>query len=251
MIQLSASAIKNCLQPDNSHNWANKMMGFKPEDHDYYHQGNAAQDIIQKHITGELLNPSLMHLTEEIEGKKVPIHFPIMEERDFDPRCKFSFMIKPMEEKYTVKIGTVNFLNGSFDYKGNLMADNIREEYEIRGYVDGHDPVKGRICEIKSSSTPWTLGKFHSLMQRKVYALGFSNYKEFIGITCLRDPLLWSVEKPKMFRMPLTELDRREAFEWIMGAIKIIESGDYSGGLDENGKCTNPRCYYGKNCAFK
>lgn len=242
-IQLSASSVKMIY--DASHNWANKMMGFKPEDHDYYHQGNHAQDLMNEHLSGRTFNSNLADLKEKVDGKEMPLRFPILEERDFDPRCKFTFWIRSMSSTQE------SLFSKQLEVGHGFTSPDIRGEYEIRGYVDGHDPVKGRILEVKSSSEMWTLGKFQGLMQRKVYALGFPSYKEYIGLTCLRDPLKWEVLKPKAYRLQLTQEDRHEAFEWILGAIKIIESGDWNGGLDENGKCTNPRCYYGVNCQFK
>lgn len=221
-------------------------MGYKPEDHDYYHQGKEAHDIIQNHVSGKVLSDDLSHLVEEVDGVKKPIYFPIVEQVDFDPRCKFSFFIKPMSSAQK-DLFSKQLEVGS----GVYTSENIQSEYEIRGYFDGHDPEKGRLLEIKSSSTMWSLGQFHSLMQRKVYALAKPLYTEFIGITCHRDLSTWKNVLPKVYRMPLTATDRAEAFQWILGAIKIIESGDYSGGLDENGKCVNQRCYFGKNCQFK
>ena len=34
----------------------------------------------------------------------------------------------------------------------------------------------------------------------------------------------------------------------ILKGIEILEAGDFTGGLDENGKCTG--CFYGENCNF-
>ena len=88
-------------------------------------------------------------------------------------------------------------------------------------------------------------------MQRKIYALAKPEYTETICITCSKNVEEWKNEKPKLFRVPTTQRDRDEAIKWILGGIEIIESGDYTGGLNKEGKCINPRCYYGVNCQFK
>jgi hypothetical protein len=105
--------------------------------------------------------------------------------------------------------------------------------------------------EIKVSNVPWSVIKFQQLFQRKIYALARPDFSETIGITAVRNPEQWKLDQPKVYKIPNTNKDRQEARDWILGGIKIIESGDFKGGLDENGKCTDPRCYYGVNCQFK
>jgi len=204
-----------------SHNWLNKMMGLKPEEREYWKAGKAAHDIIQKHISGKELDARLAHIEDR---------FPIVEERDFDPRCKFDF---------------------SLDDWANPTGFTPSGEYNIIGFYDGLDPENKRFLEIKTSSSPWSVGKFKNSFQRKTYSLASPEFTESILITCRKDPELWELEKPKRFTVPITDLDRVEALGWIIAGIRIIESGDFTGGLDEDGRCTNPYCYYGCNCQFK
>lgn len=212
-LQLSYSTINMLYQA--SHNWLNKQMGLKPEDHDYYHQGKEAHRIIQDHVSNKKIDDRLLHIN---------FLFPIVEEVDFDKRCKFEF---PLE------------------------VTGLKNEYSMIGFMDGMNNEEKRILEIKISSVPWSVLKFQQLIQRKIYSLARPDLTETICITGLRDPEQWKTDKPKVFKIPNTDQDRKEAMGWILGGIKIIESGDFKGGLDENGKCTDPRCYYGVNCQFK
>ena len=87
-------------------------------------------------------------------------------------------------------------------------------------------------------------------MQRKIYALGRKDLKEAILITCSKNPDNWKKAPPKVFKAPLTDQDKQDATEWIIKAIDLLEAGDFAGGL-EDGKCTDPYCYFGCNCSFK
>ena len=209
MIKLSFSTINSCLQPENSHNWANKTMGAKVPDNEFFKNGHRLHKIIQEHISGKTPNDFLKH---------IPYTFPVVEEVDFDKRCEF-----------TIKIS---------------------EKYGVRGFIDAQDPDNKRFCEIKTGNTLWSLGKFQQSYQRKVYALAKPDYTESILITALNDTE-WPTQPPKLYKVPLTQKDRDEALAWIEKAIKVLESGDYTGGLDEEGKCTNRYCMYGANCQFK
>ncbi len=212
-LQLSYSTINMVYEA--SHNWLNKQMGLKPEDHDYYHQGKEGHRIIQDHVSGKKPDERLTH---------IKFSFPIVEEVDFDARCKFEV---PFE------------------------AEGLKNEYSIIGFVDGKNLEEKRILEIKVSSVPWSVLKFQQSLQRKLYAMSLIDMVETIGITAVRNPDNWKLDQPKLYKIPNTDKDRQEARDWIIGGIKIIESGDFKGGLDENGKCTDPRCYYGVNCQFK
>lgn len=143
--------------------------------------------------------------------------FPIVETVDFDPKCK---IFVPVDKNYAV-----------------------------RGYVDGHDPVNRRFLEIKTGV--WSIGKYQNSFQRKIYSLGLPSYTESIMVTGEWDPNAWKMAPPKVYIVPSTPKDRQEAMDWIIGGINIIEKGDFSGGLDAGGVCTNPYCYYGVNCHFK
>lgn len=144
--------------------------------------------------------------------------FPIVEHVDFDPQCR--------------------------SWKA------VNKEFGIHGFVDGRNEATRQILEIKSSTTLWSASKYQNLVQRKVYAFLFPEYVESILITCSRDPNIWNKDTVKTIRVPYTDQDRKDAMEWIKGGIKIIETGDFKGGL-VNGKCVDPYCLYGKNCIFK
>jgi len=183
-------------------------MGAKVPDNEFFRNGHRIHSIIQSHLSGKEPNELLKH---------IPYKFPIVEEKDFDDRCKFEIP--------------------------------ITDKYGIRGYIDAQDPENKRFGEIKTG-TEWGLKKFVESYQRKIYALAKPDYTESVLITCL-DDTQWATTPPKYYSVPLTQKDREDALEWIEKAIKLLEAGDFSGGLDENGRCTNNYCYYGQNCKFK
>ncbi len=230
MITLSFSTINNCLQPYNSHNWLNKMLGAKPEDKWYYHAGTEAHRIIQQHVSGAKKHPYLQYIKEK---------FPVVERVDFDPRCKFAFIINSDGQTFP-----------AVRMMGHILPKN-KKNYVIIGYFDGRDEEWTKGLEIKTSSNPWSVGKFQKSMQRKLYSLAKPSLKFMYLITGQKDPAQWENEPPKMYKVPVTDQDRRDATEWILKAIHILEAGEFKGGLDENGKCTDPNCYYGANCQFK
>jgi hypothetical protein len=145
--------------------------------------------------------------------KHIETKFPVVEEKDFDERCRFSFNV-------TGKSGG----------------------YEIFGFVDGIDSKNKRLLEIKTSSTVWSIKKFKDDMQRKLYGLAFPDFIEQYLITCSKDPEKWKTEKPLIYSLKITEKDREDANDWMAKAISYLESGDFSRGLDENGKCTG--CFW-------
>lgn len=166
-------------------------------------------------------------IQEHVSGKKeheflksIKDRFPVVEQQNFDPMTKF---VIPVNEKYNVI-----------------------------GYVDGYNDEEKKILEIKTSSNPWPISKFESLMQRKIYGLGFKGFKSCVLITCKRNDYEWEDTKPKVYELPYTEKDIEDAWKFIFKGIEVIESGIYTGGLDEEGNCAlGYRCYYGKNCWFK
>ena len=216
-VRLSFSTINNCLQPNNSHNWINKMMKIPVEVKPAMTAGRLGHDLIQKHVSGKELIKGLDY---------IKITFPIVEEKDFDERCKFSFEVKG---------------------------------YEIIGFYDGLDRENGNMLEIKLSSNPWSVGKFKKAVQRKIYSLANPDLKKAYLITGSTNPEVW-VKNPereweyqplKIYSLALTEKDRQDALKWIEAGIQLFENGDFSGGLDENDRCTDPWCPWGKNCSFK
>lgn len=145
--------------------------------------------------------------------------FPIVEEEDFDPRTK--------------------------------IVIKISESIEVIGFIDAIDPDGKRIGEIKLSSTPWMPKKYIDSYQRRIYALAFPEFTEAILFTGYKEPERWDKSPLKVYPIPLSDQDRKEAEAYIMDAVKLIEAGDFSGGLDSDGVCRNRYCYYGCNCSFK
>jgi hypothetical protein len=127
----------------------------------------------------------------------------------------------------------------------------INDKYAVHGYYDGRDDGFTKLLEIKSSSSLWTLGQFQKSMQRKIYALSDERIAESWLITCKRDPKLWKLYPPKYFKIPVSDQDKADAIKFIMNGIEVIEKGNFSGGLDSEGRCSNPRCLYGENCFFR
>lgn len=198
MIKLSYTSL-NALY--NGHEWINKQMGIQVPDYPFLKEGTEAHRIIQDHVSGKKKDKRLSH---------IEVSFPVVEEVDFDERCKFEF--------------------------------KIDDNYLLRGYIDGQDAENKRFLEIKTSSIPWSMTKFRDAMQRKIYALAKQEYKEAFIITGSKNPDEWGKNPPKLYSMELTKKDVNEALKWIKDGINILESGDFTGGLDENGKCTG--CFY-------
>ena len=155
-------------------------------------------------------------IQDHVSGKKkdkrlkhIEIEFPVGEEKDFDERCRFTF-----------------------NFSG----------YEVMGFIDGLDRENGRFLEIKTSSTAWSMKKFRDAMQRKLYALSDSGLKEAYLITGSKDPDGWESNPLKLYSIKIKQSDRNQAIDWIAKGIKILESGDFTGGLDEDGKCTG--CFW-------
>lgn len=150
--------------------------------------------------------------------KHIDYKFPIVEEVDFDERTKFE-----------IEFG---------------------DKYLIMGFIDGLNLEEGRMLEIKSSSSPWSLGKFAKSAQRKIYGWARKDIKEALLVTGLRDPDKWATTLPKTALIEFTEQDYEEAVKYIEDGIKILESGEFTTDLVD-GVCRNPRCYWGENCMFK
>jgi len=203
-------------------------MGLKPEERVWWSQGKKAHAIIQAHVSGKTTDPRLAH---------IKFTFPIVEERDFDKRCKFDFDVRGCLTVHTPK---------TLEDEKFLM----RGEYNLIGFYDGLDYKNNRFLEIKSSDPLWSVGKFQKAMQRKIYALADPLLSEAILITCSKNPDNWVKQPAKIFKVPLTDQDREEASDWITKAIELLEKGNFTGGLEDS-VCTDPYCYFGCNCSFK
>jgi len=211
MIKLSYSSLNNL---HNGHEWLNKQMGIPVPDYHFLKEGRENQRPIQLHIVGKKEHPFL---------KNVKVRFPIVEEKDFDERCKFEFNFNKILVEYGIK-------------------EKLKDTYLIRGYYDAVDMPHRRFGEIKLSGTPMTMGKYQKSNQRKIYALSNKIFKEAILITGLRQVEKWKDKPLNALALPLTNKDRIEAIEWILAGIRILEKGDFTGGLDKNGKCTG--CFW-------
>lgn len=196
-----------------SHCWLNKIMGAKTPYRKWYGEGQDVHRIIQDHVSGARKDSRLKDWLKSFE-------FPVVEQSSFDPKCHWEHP--------------------------------IGELYVAHGYVDGRNDEKGQILEIKSSATPWSVMKYKKSMQRKLYGLGYPNAKEGILITCPRDPGIWTKQNVSIVRIPYTQKDRDEALKWVNDCIQIIENGDFTGGLDEDGFCAlGMECPYAENCQFR
>ena len=217
-IRLSYSTIQYCLQETNSHNWLNKTV-FKKKvpDQWYFTAGTEGHRIIQNHVAGLVLNPKLAHIQKK---------YPLVESKNFDEKMKFTLHV---------------------------------EGYEFIGYYDGLNLQDMDMLEVKLSGNPWSLSKFRNAVQRKIY--GFSNQKLKTAtlITGGLKPEEWNGDhpnpmlrnNPSVMSLPFTKQDYEDAEKFITDGIRVFENGDFSGGLDENGRCTLYDCNYGKNCHFK
>lgn len=201
MIQLSYTSLSAL---HNGHEWLNKQMKIPVPDYPFLTEGKEGHQIIQDHISGN---------KEHKDLKSVKVRFPIVEEKDFDERCKFKFNIT-----------------------------RLGKEYLIIGFYDGRDGNYERIVEIKLSGTPWSLTKFKGSIQRKIYAFSNDKIKEQFLITGFRQPERWKLNPPKVKSLMVKPQDITDALGWMIEGIDILEEGDFTGGLDENGKCEG--CFY-------
>lgn len=200
MIRLSYTSLNNL---HNGHEWLNKQMGIPLPDYPFLREGKEAHRIIQDHVSGKKKDKRLKH---------IEIEFPIVEEKDFDERCKFSFNIESQTGKY-----------------------------EIIGFIDGLDKKNKRFLEIKTSGKAWSMKKFRDSTQRKLYALADPTFKDAYIITGNKDPEAWDKDPLKLYSVSVTADDRAYAIDWILKGIEILEEGDFSGGL-KDGKCTG--CFW-------
>lgn len=231
MIQLSYSSLS--LLHERPHCWLNKTMGIPQPQKPEWEQGKKIHRIIQDHVSGKKFHPYLKHIKYKFE---------IVEEKDFDERCRFEFCFS---KKY----------KNTYELCGKTLESKLRDDYGIIGFYDGLNKKKRQFLEIKSSDPLWSLVKFQKSIQRKLYALSNSWLTEAILIACSKDESRWEKELPKVFKVPLTEQDREDAIEWILEGIKILENGQFLSDLTEmpdgSLRCLDPRCFWGENCNWK
>lgn len=138
--------------------------------------------------------------------KDLKYHFPIVEEKDFDERLKFE-----------IKFDDDTFI----------------------GFLDARNDEKKVFCDIKISTTLWTMKKFLDLMQRKVYQLAYPGYS-FVGITAKPD-----LSEVYTIELPNRPKDSETAREWIIEGFKKVKESKYEANPDAN--CH--RCVYRKTCS--
>lgn len=219
MRPLSFSTIKGCLQPDNSHNWLNKINKVQYPETESMRLGKELHRQVQEHFLGKRIIEEL----SDFEYK-----FPIVEEKDFDERCRF-------------------FLK-------------IDADFSVQGFVDGKNPSIKDILEMKFVREKlWGVSDFNNTYQKKLIALCMPEYKRLVGFTAVMpqqkpdssfDFSIWKVNKPKTYPIEFTQQDRDEAMVWLKKAVQIIVEGNFDGGLVD-GVCVNRFCTYGKFCMFK
>lgn len=193
-------------------------MKLKTEDKLIFEEGKNTHHRIQQHVSNKKRDKIVEKIIELPE-------FPIVETRDFDPKTTFEF---------------------------NISDERLKEKYQIFGFADGLNRKEKMGLEIKSSrNSLWGLSKFQQSPQRKLYAMGFPWMEKQVLITCLHD--IKTAQDIKKYTVNVSENDRREGKEWIVERLllfeQLLQSGDFSGGLDEEGRC-NGWCYYGRNCYF-
>ncbi len=212
MVKLSFTSLSAL---HNGHEWLNKQMGIKVPEYPFLKEGKDDHRLVQDHVSGKKKHEHLSQIKES---------FPIVEEVDYDKRCEFEF----------------SFNKVLIDYG---IHETLKDVYMIRGFYDGRVGNYSKTMEGKFSSTPWSMGKFEKDNQRKIYALSNEGIKEQFLITGHRDVEKWKIEPPKIYGpFKPTKQDKLDAIDWIMEGIKILESGDFTGGLDEDGKCTD--CFW-------
>lgn len=218
MVTLSYSSL-NILHTC-PHNWLNKQMGIPQPEKPEWEIGKKIHRIIQDHVSGKKLDPRFRH---------IKYTFPIVEEVDFDPRCKFEF---------------------NLDWSAAKIKKVPSGTYRMIGFTDGLNFEKKRYVEIKSADPLWSLIRFKNSEQRKIHAIAWPELEEAVLITCSKYMDKWKREPAKIYKVPLTQQDRAEALYWIVGGIRILESGNFTTDL-KDGKCTDNWCYWGENCQFK
>ena len=200
------------LLHDCPHNYVNKISKIEQPESIYLIEGKEGHRIGQDHVSGKKLHPGMAH---------IKMVFPIVEEKDFDERLKFEV-----------------------PYKGHTII----------GFCDALDKLipdsPTRLAEFKFSSSPWSLDKYKKDYQRKMYGWAIRSLKEAILITGQRQPEKWLSQPPKTLKVPFVEQDYVDAEWFIDRGLEIIQSGDFLTDL-EDGKCRDPRCYWGERCMFK
>ena len=114
----------------------------------------------------------------------------------------------------------------------------VNDDYNIHGYLDGIDTITPSFLEIKTSSSPWSMGQFARLIQWRIYALSNLKYSVAWFITCTRD-----LKRVAVYKQAVTDADRVAALAWIQKGIDIIDSGDFTyNGIGHSRACPYVHC---------
>jgi len=210
MFEVSYSSLAQVIKCPKS--WLCKINGYETHDFKWFKEGKDIHAIIQEHVSGTKEHSFLTQC-----GITKDYHFPMVEEKDFDEKMKFTF---------------------------EVVADGV--PFLMRGYLDGLNPEIKRGLEIKSGSALWSLGDFIKSPQRRIYALAL-DLKDMLLITVKRDMNLWETDPKrslKKYLVPTTELDKKSAMEFIKLGCHIILKSEYK--APENRNCFN--CIYKGSC---
>lgn len=128
----------------------------------------------------------------------------------------------------------------------------FNSDFLFHGYCDGVNFKTKSFMEIKTSkSTLWSQGEFDRSMQ-PVYYSYVTKFPHAFFLTCLFIPQEDGsvlLGPPRKFYRKFEPEEWEKARIWAEEGIKIIQSGDYTGGLDKDtGKCLG--CSYGRLCHF-
>ena len=182
---LSCSTLNAFLDCELS--YLNKQRKLPTFEFDYFTTGKEAHKIVQKYISGKIDDPRL----RELDG----LHFPIVEEKDFDDRLRFE-----------IPFGSDKFI----------------------GFLDARNDEEKIFSDIKTSTTLWTLKKFLDLMQRKVYQLAYPQYS-FVGITTKPD-----LSEVYVVEIPNRPKDAEVARDWIVEGFRAIKQSKFQANPDAN-----------------
>jgi len=226
------------------HCYVNKISGIKQPESIYLTEGKIAHGIAQRHVSGVEAHPALEHIA---------LTFAVVEKRDFDPDCKF---LVPVGQDLAL-LNVEDFCTCDFPNEKDGQCRKCGKEippYVILGFIDGLDKKVSDeptvMLECKFSGSPWSLGKYKKDPQRKIYGWAMRTVKTAYLITGKRKPEEWETIKPVTRKVDFTEQDYKDAEEWMAEAIRRIENKEFYSDL-VNGKCVDPRCYWGERCMFK
>lgn len=126
----------------------------------------------------------------------------------------------------------------------------VNDDFIVTGYIDGYDTKTGNMLEAKSyRTTPWTLGKFVSLVQWRIYALALQQSGKatgkMYGVTMPQELSAWDKKTVRVYEIPIAESDFFVADRYIENAIKIIERIEELAYVETKKHCGYKDCPFG------